>query len=413
MMNTPEPAESNQGAAQISEASPKWASNTKMVIGLAIIALIAALMVQFRQIIGPLLLAFILAFLLHPLANRLSTWTSFSWRMAVNLIYLLLVIILVGALTLTGFALVQQVQSLVDFVTRFVNDLPALVTELSNRQFQIGPFSLDLSQFDLSTLARQVLDVVSPMMGQAGSLVSKLATTTVTVVGWGIFVILISYFLLSESSRLPESMVPIQIPGYNADTRRLGLELTSIWNRFLRGQLVISILAALAYAVLLTVLGMRFTLAIALMAAVGRFVPWIGPAITWFVTVLVALLQTSNYFGLQPVSYAAVVLVSCLILDQIFDNMVVPRLLGKTLGLHPAGVLISAILLARLIGIVGLVLAAPVLATLTLVGRYVMRKMLDLEPWPEGKSQAMEVPGSSTLVQLKSWWRSILKRSKR
>ncbi len=374
MMNMPEPAESNQSAPQIPEASPRWASNTKMVIGIATIALIAALMVQFRQIIGPLLLAFILAFLLHPLANRLSTWTSFSWRMAVNLIYLLLVIILVGALTLTGFALVQQVQSLVDFVTRFVNDLPALVTELSNRQIQIGPFSIDFSQFDLSTLAWQVLDVVSPMMGQAGSLVSKLATTTVTVVGWGIFVILISYFLLSESGRLPENLVPIQIPGYNADTRRLGLELTSIWNRFLRGQLVISILAALAYVVLLTALGMRFTLAIALMAAVGRFVPWIGPAITWFVTALVALLQTSNYFGLQPVTYAAVVLVSCLILDQIFDNIVVPRLLGKTLGVHPAGVLISALLLARMIGIVGLVLAAPVLATLTLVGRYVTRQ---------------------------------------
>lgn len=413
MMNMPEPAEPNQVAPQIPEASPRWASNTKMVIGLAIIALIAALMVQFRQIIGPLLLAFILAFLLHPLANRLSTWTTFSWRMSVNLIYLLLVIILVGALTLTGFALVQQVQSLVDFVTRVVNDLPALVTELSNRQFQIGPFSIDFSQFDLSTLARQVLDVVSPMMGQAGSLVSKLATTTVTVVGWGIFVILISYFLLSESGRLPESLVPIQIPGYNADTRRLGLELTSIWNRFLRGQLVISILAALAYVVLLTALGMRFTLAIALMAAVGRFVPWIGPAITWFVTALVALLQTSNYFGLQPVTYAAVVLVSCLILDQIFDNMVVPRLLGKTLGVHPAGVLIFAILLARMIGIVGLVLAAPVLATLTLVGRYVTRKMLDLEPWPDSRSQATEVPGSNSLAQLKSWWRSILKRFKR
>jgi predicted PurR-regulated permease PerM len=298
-------------------------------------------------------------------------------------------------------------------VTRFVNDLPALVTELSNIQFQLGPFSIDLSQFDLSTLAQQLLGIVRPLMGEAGSLVSKLATTTVTVVGWGIFVILISYFLLSESGRLPESLVPIQIPGYNADNRRLGLELTSIWNKFLRGQLVISILAALAYVILLTALGMRFTLAIALMAAVGRFVPWIGPAITWFVTALVALLQTNNYFGLQPVTYAAVVLVSCLVLDQIFDNIVVPRLLGKSLGLHPAGVLISAILLARLIGIVGLVLAAPVLATLTLVGRYVTRKMLDLEPWPESKSQPVAAPGSNTLLQLKGRWQSFFRRSRR
>ena len=389
------------------EESPRWGANTKMVIGIAIIAVIAALMIQFRQIIGPLLLAFILAFLLHPLANRLSSGTALSWRMAVNLIYLILVVLLAGVLTLTGFALVQQVQSLVDFVNRFVNDLPALVTGLTSREYQIGPFFLDFSQFDLSALARQLLDVVRPLMGQAGNLVSKLATTTVTVLGWGIFVLLISFFLLSESGRLPESLVPIKIPGYNADTRRLGRELTEIWNAFLRGQLVISILTAFAYEIMLTGLGMRFTLAIALMAAVARFIPWIGPAITWFVTALVALLQTSNYFGLQPVSYAALVLVACLLIDQIFDNVIVPRLLGRTLGLHPAGVLISAILLARLIGIVGLVLAAPVLATLALMGRYVVRKMLDMDPWPEKKRLEMEVPGSRAFQRLKAWWRSL------
>lgn len=395
------------------EGSPRWSPNTKMVIGIAVIALFAALMVQFRQIIGPLLLAFILAFLLHPLANRLSTAAPLTWRVAVNLIYLVLVIILAGVITITGFALVQQVQSLVDFVTRFVNDLPALVTELSNRQFQVGPFVIDFSQFDLSTLAQQLLGIVRPLMGQAGTLVSRLATTTVTVIGWGLFVILISYFLLSEAGRLPESLVPIQIPGYNADTRRLGRELTTIWNLFLRGQLLISLLTALAYEVLLTALGMRFTLAIALMAAVARFVPWIGPAITWFVTALVALLMPSNYLGLQPPAYAALVLVCCLIVDQVFDNIVVPRLLGKTLGLHPAGVLISAIILARMIGIVGLVLAAPVLATLALVGRYMTRKMLDMDPWPESKKEELEIPGSRTLQQVKEWLRALPGRLKR
>jgi predicted PurR-regulated permease PerM len=384
-----------------------------MVIGIAIIAVFAALTIYFRQIIGPLLLAFILAFLLHPLVNRLSSGSAFSWRMAVNLIYLVVIIILVGALTVAGFALLQQIQSLVDFVNRFINDLPALVSDIGSKQYQIGPFLLDFSHFDLSTVASQLLNIVRPLMGQAGNLVSKLATTTVAVVGWGVFVLLISYFLLSESGRLPESLVPIQIPGYKPDTQRLGRELTFIWNAFFRGQLIISILIAIVYWIALTALGMKFTLAIALMAAAARFVPWIGPATTWFVTTLVALLQSSNYFGLQPVTYAALVLVTCLLIDQVFDNFVVPRLMGRTLGLHPAGVLISAILLSRMIGIVGLVLAAPVLATLTLVGRYVVRKMLDLDPWPEIKRREMEVPGSQTIQQLKTWWQSVLNRLRR
>lgn len=410
-MNTPETGETDRNLIpQIPEASPRWSANTKLVISIAIIALFVALTIQFRQIIGPLLLAFILAFLLHPLANRLSTGSALTWRMAVNLIYLLLVIILVGLLTLTGFALLQQVQSLFEFVTRFVNDLPSLVRELSSRQFHFGPISFNFSQFDLSTLATQLLNIIQPLIGQAGGLVSKLATATITVVGWGGFVVLISYFLLSESGRLPESLVPIQIPGYYADTSHLWNRLIIIWNKFLRGQLLISLLTALAYVILLTFLGMRFTLAIALMAAAARFVPWVGPAITWFVTALVALLQTNNYLGLQPLAYAILVLVCCLVLDQIIDNMVVPRLLGKTLGLHPAGVLISALLLARTIGIVGLLLAAPVLATLVLVSQYVTRKMLDLDPWPESQTEELPAPGSRLLFQIKEWWQKKTRR---
>jgi predicted PurR-regulated permease PerM len=383
--------------------SPKWGSNTKMVVGITIVALIAALIIQFRQIIGPLLLTFILAFLMHPIANWLSTKTRLSWRMAVNLIYLVLVIALVGILTATGLALVQQVQGLIDFVNRFVNDLPSLVSDLASRVYQFGPFQFGFSQFDLTTLARQVLDILQPLVGQAGGLVSKLATTTATTFGWGFFVLLISYFWLSESSRLPSSLVPIEIPGYNADARRLGRELSNIWNAYLRGQMVISILTALAYTTVLTILGLRLTLAIALMAAAARFIPWIGPAITWIVTSLVALFQTSNHFGLSSIWYAVLVLGSCLILDQIFDYLIVPRVLGRTLGVHPAGVLIAAIVISNLIGIVGLVLAAPVLATVMLVGRYVVRKMLDLNPWPEREKPQADMPGTHTIRRLKIW----------
>jgi len=73
---------------------------------------------------------------------------------------------------------------------------------------------------------------------------------------------------------------------------------------------------------------------------------------------------------------------------------VVPKFHGDTLGLHPAAVLVAALVAARLIGFVGLVLAAPVLASMVLVSRYFMRKMLDQEPWPpsDDESSDNEIP---------------------
>jgi predicted PurR-regulated permease PerM len=111
--------------------SPNWDSTTKMVVGLTIIAVIAALLIYFRGIIGPLILAFILAFLLHPVAAWTNKLLNTSWRVSVNLIYLILVILFGVLVTLTGLALLQQTQSLVSFVERFITGLPDMVQELS------------------------------------------------------------------------------------------------------------------------------------------------------------------------------------------------------------------------------------------------------------------------------------------
>ena len=387
-------------------ASPTWNSTTKMIVGLTLVAAVAFLLVQFREIIGPLLLTLILVFLLHPVLARLSALLKIKWRTAVNLVYLLLLLALLGSFTATGFALVQQIASLVTTVQRFVTDLPGLVADISQQSYVIGPFTLDMSQFDLASLAQQVLNLVQPLLGEAGSLVTTLASGAASAFGWGLFILLVSYFLLSEYRVVSGQLVDIDIPGYNADLRRLGRELGKTWNAFLRGQLIISFFVIIAYMLLLTILGVRFSLAIALMAGAARFVPWVGPMLTWTVTAVVAYLQASNYFGMSEFSYTLLVLVCCLVLDQIFDNLVVPRLLGQTLGVHPAGVLITAIIVTNLLGIIGLVLAAPLLATLNLVGRYVVRKMFDLPPWPESeKAEVVELPWSRLARRVQAWRR--------
>ncbi len=397
--------------------SPKWDSTTKLVVALTIVALAAALLIYFRGIVGPLILALILAFLLQPVAAWGCKASGFSWRLTVNLIYLLLVILLGTALTLSGLALLQQAQSLVIFITSFVNRLPDMVQDLSTQTRMIGPFLLDFSQLDLEVLARQILDTVQPLLGQAGTLVSKFATTTASTLGWGFFVLLVSYFLLSESGQLREDIVHIEIPGYSADIQRLANELYRIWNTFLRGQTIIALLVIASYYVLLTILGTRLALAIALLAGLARFIPYLGTWITWIVIAIVAYLQTSNYFGLDPVQYAALVLVLCVALDMIFDNLINPRFMGHALGVHPAGVLIAAIVAANLIGIIGLVLAAPVLATLALLARYIVRKMFDLDPWPESErdkiSTTREVPWVRFGLRLQEIMRRIRLRLKR
>ena len=393
-------------------ASPKWGSTTKLIVGLTIVAIAAALLIQFRTIIGPLILAFILAYLLHPVAGWIAVQVKLPWRTTVNLIYLLLLILLVGLITLTGFAVVQQLQSLIGFVQTFVTNLPNLITDLSSRVYRFGPFALNLTQFDLTAITNQLLAAAQTIVSRAGAVVSTLATSAVTTLGWVLFVLVISYFLLADTGRVSNGFIHVEIPGYDYDLRRLTEELKKIWNVFLRGQFIIIAMVILVYIILMSILGIRFALGVAILAGLARFVPYLGPLILWITISVVAFFQGGNYFGLQPWQYVILVLAAAMITDQIFDNLISPRFFGRALGVHPAAVLVAAIIAARLIGLIGLVLAAPSLATLVLVSRYILRKMFDMEPFPM-RVEASAPEGLSwgrAMRQVEIWWNTLQRR---
>jgi predicted PurR-regulated permease PerM len=366
--------------------SPRWSPTTKLLVGLVVVGIMAFLFIRFTSLITPLLMVFILAYLLHPVATMISFWLRVSWRAAVNLLYFVILILVIGSLTLGGVGLVGQVQSLIQLIQTIVADLPKYVEALSGQVFQIGPFALDMRTIDLNAISSQLLSFVQPLLGRTGNLVTAVAGGAAEIFGWTFFVLIVSYFLMVESSGLQSDLIRVEVPGYNEDLRKLGSKLSIIWNTFLRGQIFIFAMSALIYIVVLSVFGVRFAIGIAVLAGLAKFLPYIGPAITWVIMALVTYFQSPTPFGMQPLTYMLMVVITTTIIDWIIDNLVVPRIMAQTLRVHPAAVLVTALIAANLLGIIGVVIAAPFLASVMLLGRYTMRKMLDLNPWPPGET---------------------------
>lgn len=365
-------------------SSPRWGITIKIVVGLSIALALGGIFVAFRSIVGPLLLSIILAYFLHPLVVRLNALTHLNWRLSTTLVFLLLIIVMIGFFTATGVVIGGQFESVYNLVRSFVNDqLPALIDNLSRLSFNFGPLQFDFSQFNLADLGQQLLNNLQALLGRAGGLIGAVASGAAGVLGWTLFVLLVSYFLVADAGRFPETFGTTSIPGYDYDIRRMARELGRTWNAYLRGQFLVILLVIIVASIVLSALGVRLALAIAVLTGLARFVPYVGPLSVNLITFVVAFFQSSNYFGMPQIYFALMVVVITILVDQIFDNVVAPRVLGESLGVHPAAVLISAILLAQLIGLVGLVLAAPVLASLRLILRYLLRKMFDLDPWPE------------------------------
>ncbi len=361
--------------------SPRWSAITKLSISLTIIVILGALIVRFKNLLGPVLFAFVVAYVLHPVISFLTRKTSISWKLAVSLVYLVFIAVLITLLTLSGVGIVQQVQNLIVTIQQYVDQLPEFIDQVSKWKLTIGPFVLDFAGFDWEMIGNQVLSYVKPALGNIGSLVGSLATGAAETVGWMIFIIIVSYFFLFESGGLRDRIIQVNIPVFADDIRQMGAKLSNIWNAFLRGQIIIFFLTAIVYAIFLTILGVRYALVLALITGFANFIPYIGPAINWVVLGLVTFFQTSNLFGISSFAYMAIVIVGAILIDQVFNNLINPRVMASALKVHPAFVLIAALVAANLIGVIGVIIAAPLLATAQLMGTYIVRKMLDQDPW--------------------------------
>jgi hypothetical protein len=87
--------------------------------------------------------------------------------------------------------------------------------------------------------------------------------------------------------------------------------------------------------------------------------------------------------------------------------------MGQALSVHPAAVLVAAIVAANWLGLLGVILAAPMLATVLVVWRYTLRKMLDLDPWPANEAVPPPPPGAQTLAKVRRFVRDQVGRLKR
>ncbi len=380
-------------------SSPNWNSTTKLVVGLSLAGLIIMLIIRFQNILAPLLVSILLAYLFHPLASFFNRKLKIPWAVISLLLYLLLFAAIIGLLTWGGISLVEQIQNLINSIQELITEIPAFFERISSKPLEIGPFAFDLSRLELESLWTQLLNIVQPILSQMGSLIGSLASGIGNTGLWLVFTLLISYFILAESSAAQANMILFKIPNYQQDMAKLGQQLGHIWNAFLRGQLVVILITIAYYSVLLSILGVRYFFLLAILAGLARFVPYVGTAVAWTTYGLVALFQT-NYFGMQPFPYALLVVGCAWVSDLLLDNFMVPRVMSDALEIHPAAVLVMVIVSASLFGVLGMLLAAPVLASIKLLLTYIIRKLSDQDPWAGLKMIAAPEPIKVTLGRL-------------
>ncbi len=375
--------------------SPPWQTGTRLLFAVCLIVLVAALLLSLNQLIPPFVLALMVAYLLHPVVSRVERSLHVGRVVAVLLVYVTIILAMAGATTWIGFSISQQIIGLVQDLTQLSTQLPAELQGLSHLTLHVGPWVLDLSMVNLDPLVNSLASTLQPLLSQTGGLLATAVGATASTVGMLVLVLVMGYYLARDFGHLADHLLGL-IPGpYREDFHKLLDQTGRVWQAFLRGQVILALAMGVSSAAVFAALGLRFSLGLGLIAGLMEFVPLFGPIIAGLLAVLVALFQPENWWGLAPIVYALVVLGGAVVLQQLENNILVPRIIGHSLNLHPLIVLLAALSGGILAGVLGILLAAPTVATLRMWLGYIYRKTVGLETWPQPVIDRRPAPDAS------------------
>ncbi|MBQ6510180.1 MAG: AI-2E family transporter [Flexilinea sp.] len=373
----------------IPNRSPRWQRSTKrtVIIGLVILSLI--ILFFLRSMITPLLLSWLMVFYLKPLVRSVQKKFSLSYKWAVIIVFGIFLLLVLGILTAGGFSLYGQVVNFFDLLNNSMDSLPDMIINILGGEDTTfgGYFARWIGTSANSELNQQVQSIIQSIGGSILSFVQSFSSK----IGWFFFVYGFSYFIVWESGKTERKMEKIPIPGYEYDIEMGGYHLSLIWRRFLWGQAMLMLMTLVIYLILFWVLRVRYAFILACGAALTQLVPYIGSFFAWAAVALVTLFQGTTIFGMAPVPYAVLVVGLAFLIDKFKDGFIQPKFMAETLRVHPAAVLVAALICARLMGFLGIFLAAPLVATLELAGHYVLCKLRDEDPW-EGIQTVEEPP---------------------
>ena len=325
------------------------------------------------QVTSPLLLGFALAYLLSPLCSMLERFLGkiplfkqkekLRKNLGILLCYLLILLFLVflGSLLVSVFTknihlvqgedFVKGLEGMLLLLKNFYDDLNRRILEIpiagNNLQEGVQTFLAKLLSF-VQNLGSNFLSSVGNMGGLIGNL---------------LFGIIFSIYFLADGVKIAlywERILRLLIGEKRVIAFRGFLkDADRAFSGYIRGQLIDGIIMAFLVSISLSLVGVRYALAIGILTGIGNLIPYVGPFVAYGTTLLVCILY-GDFAKLIPA------LLSLFVIQTIDGNVINPRLLSNSIDIHPLLVIISLIIGGAVGGVLGIFLAAPIASLIKL-----------------------------------------------
>jgi predicted PurR-regulated permease PerM len=356
-------------------AAPRFASlspRVALLIGATIV--VGILLWMARDSVRPFVIGLLLVYLLDPPVKWL-TRRGVRRTLAIAIVYVVAIVAFIEFLNLT-------ITPLINEILQFIKDFPALADQFQSQLERLGEI---YARLQIPPAVREWIDSVIAGIGQGGggTPVFDFAILLPLVTGAGSFIGAIFgyiilpvwvFYLLKDRVALVAQFDTALPKTWRFDVWAVLRIVQRVFGQWVRGQLILGLTVGVATFIGLEILSVlvdpvfgRYAVLLSVIAGILELVPIIGPIISAVPAVLLAATA-----GLEAV-IAALLLYT--LIQQVENNLLVPKIQGDAIELHPAAVVFAIIIGGALAGLVGAILALPVTAAFRDVVRYLFRRL--------------------------------------
>jgi len=359
---------------------------------LAIAIAIGVLLWLLAPVLTPFVIAAIFAYLGDPLADRLQR-AGCNRTVAASIVFLVMLLVLAAALLLLIPLIERQIARLIDALPAYgawvqQSLLPWLQQHLH----------LPANTFHADQLLAKLREHIGTIGNVAAMILGYATRSGLAIIGWAVSLVLIpvvAFYLLRDWNVLIARIDELLPRTIEPTVARLARESDTVLGAFARGQLLVMVALGLYYAITLWAIGLDFGVLIGVFAGLVSFVPYLG-FITGLIASLIAVLV--QYHDWQHVVMVLVVMGVGSVLEA---YVLVPRLVGGKIGLHPVAVIFAVLAFGELFGFLGVLLALPLASVTMVLLRYARERYTASYLYDERAASAAErEPVPTTTLEL-------------
>ena len=328
----------------------------KIFLSLSIIIFLAWFFHSISGLLFPFITAFLLAYILNPLVEKLSIW-----KLSRTVSSLLIMVLFLGIITLLIIFLAPPI---VNQFTELLSSLPDALKNLNDwfekvlipKAAELGLPTQDIQQKILNELPARLEQILNTLFTSLSGLFAGISLILTQIVNL-ILIPFLTFYILKDFDDIKSLVKSFFAAGLSRENAvKYFHKIDSLMGSFLRGSIICAIIHGIGVYIFLAILGIKYAIFLSSLSALLNIIPYVGLLLSIGITVIVAL------FSGDPGVQIPLVILLYMAQNLLETSYIIPKIIGERIGMHPAILILSLMVFSYFFGFIGLLIALPVVS---------------------------------------------------